>query len=66
MFWLKLRQRKGSMLPQFLTSSRQIWQVHKIISEDVKRPGEFPNSPPIIFYDSISAVLYAANRTTSP
>ena len=62
MFWLKLRQRKGSMLLQFLTSCRQIWQVHKIIAEDVNRPGEFRNSTPIIFCDSISAVLYAANR----
>ena len=65
MFWLKLRQRKGSMLPQFLTSCRQIWQVHKIIAEDINRPGEFRNSAPIIFYDSISAVLYAANREFS-
>ena len=53
------------MLPQFLTSCRQIWQVHKIIAEDVNRPGEFPNSAPIIFYDSISAVLYAANSELS-
>ena len=65
MFWLKLRQRNGSMLLQFLTSCRQIWQVHKIIAEDVNRPGEFRNSAPIIFYDSISAVLYAANREFS-
>ena len=65
MFWLKLRQRKGSMLLQFLTSCRQIWRVHKIIAEDVKRPSEFRNSAPIIFYDSISAVLYAANREFS-
>ena len=40
-FWLKPRQCKGSMLPQFLTICRQIWQVHKIIAEDVNRPGEF-------------------------
>ena len=65
MFWLKLRQRKGSMLLRFLTSCRQIRQVHKIIDEDVKSPGEFRNSAPTIFYDSISAVLYAANREFS-
>ena len=65
MFWLKLRQRKGSMLLQFITSCRQIWQAHKIIAEDVNRAGEFRNSAPIIFYDSISAVLYAANREFS-
>ena len=39
--WLKLRKCKGSMLPQFLTSCRQIWQVHKVIAQDVNRPGEF-------------------------
>ena len=65
MFWLKLRQRKGSILLQFLTSCRQIWQVHKIIAEDLNRFGEFRNSAPIIFYDSISAVSYAANREFS-
>ena len=65
MFWLKLRQRKGSMLSQFLTSCRQIWQVHEIIAEDVNRPGEFRNSAPIIFFDSINAVLYAANSEFS-
>ena len=65
MFWLKLRQRKGSMYPQFLTSCHQIWQVHKIKAEDVNRPGEFRNSTSIIFYDSISAVLYTANREFS-
>ena len=65
MFWLKLRQRKGSMLLQFLTSCRQFWQVHKIIAEDVNGPVEFRDSAPIIFYDSISAVLYAANREFS-
>ena len=53
---------RRALLPQFLTSCRQIWQVHKIIAENVNRPGEFLNSAPIIFYDSISAVLYAANR----
>ena len=53
------------MLPQFLTSCRQIWQVHKIIAENVNHPGEFRNSAPIIFYDLISAVLYAANREFS-
>ena len=37
------------MLPQFLTSCRQIWQVHKIIAEDVNRPEEFLNSTPISF-----------------
>ena len=63
--WLKLRQCKGSMLPQFLTSCCQTGQVHKIIAEDVNCPGEFGNSAPIIFYDSISAVLYAANREFS-
>ena len=35
------------------------------MAEDVNRPGEFRNSAPIIFYDSISAVLYAANREFS-
>ena len=39
--WLKLQQYKGSILPQFLTACCQIWQVHKIIAEDVNRPGEF-------------------------
>ena len=53
------------MLPKALTSCRQVWQVHKIITEDVNRPGELRNSAPIIFYDSISAVLYAANREFS-
>ena len=61
MFWLKLRQYKGSMLPQFLTSCRQIWQAYKIMAKDEKTPGAFLNSAPIIFYDSNSAVLYAAN-----
>ena len=46
MFWLKLRQIKGSILPQFL-----IWQVDKIIAEDVKRAGKIQNSAIIIFYD---------------
>ena len=49
------------MLPQFLTSCRQIWQAYKVIAEDVNRPGEFLSSALIIFYDSNSAVLYAAN-----
>ena len=40
MFWLKLRHCKGSMLPQYFTSCHQIWQVHKLIAEDVNRPGE--------------------------
>ena len=53
------------MLLQCLTSCRQIWQVHKIIAKDVNRPGEIRNSAPNIFYDSISAVLYAANRDFS-
>ena len=35
------------------------------MAEDVNRPGEFRNSAPIIFYYSISAVLYAANREFS-
>ena len=41
MFWLKLRQCKGSMLPQFLISCRQIWQAYKIIGEDDNPPGKF-------------------------
>ena len=49
------------MLPQFLTSCRQIWQAYKIIAEDENCPVEFWNSAPIIFYESNSAVLYAAN-----
>ena len=61
MFWLKLRQCKGSMVHQFLTSCRQIWQAYKIIAEDENLPGEFRNSAPIKFYESNSAVLYAAN-----
>ena len=44
-----LRQYKRSMLPQFLTSCRQIWQAYKIIAEDENRPGEFWSSTPIIF-----------------
>ena len=36
--------------------------VHKIIAENVNRPEEFWNSAPIIFYDSIRTVFYAANR----
>ena len=31
----------------------------------MNRPGEFRNSAPIIFYDSISTILYAANREFS-
>ena len=50
---------KGSILPQFLTSSRPVWQVDKVIAEYVNRPGEFWNSAPVIFYDSSRAVLYA-------
>ena len=61
MFWIKLQQCKGSMLPQFLTSRCQIWQTYKIIAEDENRPEEFGNSAPIIFYDSNSAVLYVVN-----
>ena len=41
MFWIKLRQCKGSMLPQFLTSCRQIWQAYEIVAEDENHPGEF-------------------------
>ena len=41
MFWLKLRQCKGSMLPQFLTPCRQIWQAYKIVAENEKCLGEF-------------------------
>ena len=62
MFWRKLRQYKGSILPLFLTSCRQIWQVDKIIAEDVNRAGEFWNSAPSYFYDSDRAGLYAANE----
>ena len=51
--------------PSIFNSCPQIWQVHKIIAEDVNCPGEFRNSAPIIFYDSISAVLYAASREFS-
>ena len=51
---------KKTIHPQFLTSCRQIWQV-TIIAKDVYRGGEFLYSTPIIFYDSIRAVLYAAN-----
>ena len=65
MFWLKLRQCKRSMLPQFLTLCRQVWQVHKIIAENVNRPGEFLKFFSTYFYDSISAVLYAANTEFS-
>ena len=61
MFWLILRQCKESMLPQFLTSCRQIWQAYKIVAEDENCPGELRNSAPIIFCDSNSAVLFAAN-----
>ena len=53
------------MLPQFLTSYRQIWQAYKIVAEDENRPGEFWHSAPIIFYDSNSTVLYAANGNFS-
>ena len=53
------------MLPQFLASWRQICQAYKTIAEDENRPGEFWNSAPIIFYDSIKAVLYAANKEFS-
>ena len=53
------------MLPQFLISCRQIWQVDKIIAEDENRPGEFWNSAQIIFYESNSAVLWAANAEFS-
>ena len=37
MFWLKLRQCKGSILPHFLTLWRPIWQVDKIIADDENR-----------------------------
>ena len=63
--FVKTATTQRSMLLQCLTSCRQIWQVHKIIAEDVNRPGEIRNSAPNIFYDSISAVLYAANRDFS-
>ena len=39
--------------------------LYKIIDEDENRPGEFRNSAPIIFYESNSAVLYAANEDFS-
>ena len=66
MFWLKLRQCKGSMLPQFLTPCRQIWQVYKIIAARCKPSwGILKFRSNYIFYDSISAVLYAANREFS-
>ena len=65
MFWLKLQQCKRSMLPQFLTVCRQIWQVHKIIAENVNRPGEFLKFFSNYFYYSIGAVLYAANTELS-
>ena len=65
MFWLKLRQCKGSILSQFLTSCRPIVQVDKIIAGDVNRAGEFRNSTPVVFYDSSRAVLYAANGKLS-
>ena len=66
MFWLKPRQCKGSILPQFLTSCRPIWQVDKIhvIAADVNHAGEFRDFAPINFYDSrqsSSAGLYATN-----
>ena len=42
MFWLKLAtMQRTIILPQFLTSCRQIRQIHKIIAKDVYRPGEF-------------------------
>ena len=53
------------MLPQFLASWPQIWQAYKTTAEDKNHPGEFWNSAPIIFYDSIKAVLYAANKEFS-
>ena len=40
MFWIKLRECKGPMLPQFFTSWRQIWQVHRLIAEDVNCLGD--------------------------
>ena len=65
MFWLKLRQYKGSILPQFLTSCRPICQVDKTIAEDVNLAGEFRNSIPIIFYDSSRAILCATKEEFS-
>ena len=65
MFWLKLRQCKGSILPQVLTSFRQIGQSHNILPEDVNRPGEFEIPLQLFFYDPIKSVLYAANREFS-
>ena len=53
------------MLPQFSVSWRQIWQAYKTIAENENCPGEIWNSAPIIFYDSIKAVLYAANNEFS-
>ena len=49
MFWLKLRQCKGSILIQFVNSCRQIWQVYKIIAEDINCPWEFWKSAPVFF-----------------
>ena len=47
--------------PSIVTSCRPIWQIDEIITKDVSCAGEFWNSVPISFYDSSSAVLYAAN-----
>ena len=65
MFWLKLRQCKVSMLPQFLTSCRQIWQVHKNNSSRCKSTWGILKFRSNYFYDSIRVVLYAANREFS-
>ena len=42
-----------------------MWQVDKIIAENVSRAGEIRNSAPNILYDSSRAVLDAANREFS-
>ena len=68
MFCPKQRHWKGSILPQFLTSCRRIWQVDKIITEDVNCAGEFQSSAPIIFMTQAAQVctLQTANFLQMP
>ena len=57
----KLHQYKGSLLPHFLISCPQIWQVHKMITEDINGREKSEILLQLFFMvNSIKAVLYAA------
>ena len=52
------------MLSQVFTSCCQIWQVHKIIAEDVNRPGEF-KIPLQLFFMTQSGQLFTLQFSSS-